>query len=324
MNKQETSRVSEVQCRNSAAVADTFLDVIINTTSGAGADEGARLRVSEIFRSSGYHARILLAGSGTEVVELARRAARGTSMTVVAGGGDGTINAVASELLSTDKALGVLPLGTFNHFAKDLHIPLDIEEAVRTIIAGHSVRIDTGEVNGRIFLNNSSLGLYPSIVDQRDKHQRMGYGKWPAFFRAMLTVLRRYPFLHVRLKAGEQEFEGHTPFVFIGNNEYEMESLNIGRRMCLNGGKLCLYMTHRLGRLGLLQLALRALFGRLREAEDFIALCTEEIWVETRRKYIRVSMDGEVAVMMTPLRYRIRPGVLRVFVPEDVEQDLKG
>src|SRR5581483_340932 len=273
------------------------IEIVINAGSGADDKEAVCLRLSEFFRSNGIHARISLAASGAEIVELARRAAGGPGATVIAGGGDGTINAVASTLVGTDKMLGILPLGTLNHLAKDLHIPLDLEAAVRTIVAGHSIRIDVGEVNGHIFLNNSGLGLYPSIVDQREKGQRLGYGKWPAFFRAVLTVLRRYPFLAVRLSANGQAFVGRTPFVFIGNNEYEIESLNLGARACLDAGQLSLYMTHRIGRLGLVRLALRALCGRLRGAKDFVALCSEEIWVETRRRYVRVSIDGEVIIL---------------------------
>jgi len=292
------------------------MDVILNAGSGAGSDESFQSQLAEIFQRHGLQANIMLARPGTNVVQLAERAALGPSQIVVAGGGDGTINAVASALAGTDKTLGVLPVGTLNHFAKDLGIPLDLEGAVRTIGEGYTTRVDVGEVNGRIFLNNSGLGLYPSIVNQREKRQRLGHGKWPAFLAASLTVLRRYPFLQVRLNMEEQLFAGHTPFVFIGNNEYQMERLNIGTRKSLTSGQLCLYMTTNVGRLGLLRLALLALFGRLRGARDFKAVCSKEIWVETRRKVVRVATDGEITLMQTPLHYRIRPGFLSVLTPK--------
>jgi diacylglycerol kinase family enzyme len=198
--------------------------------------------------------------------------------------------------------------------------------AARTIIAGHAVNIDVGEVNERIFVNNSSLGLYPSIVRQREKVQRLGHGKWPAFLWATLMVLRRYPFLNVRLFVDGADFATRTPFIFVGNNVYEMESFNIGRRARLDAGVLSLYVTHRTSRLGLLKLALRALFKRLRQAEDFIALITTEVHVETRhrrRRPIRVATDGEVTLMTSPLHYRVRPGALRVLVPEETEGAVK-
>ena len=290
--------------------------IIINATSGANDKERAREHLCEIFAARGLDARITLAQSGAEIVELARRAAREDCDTIVAGGGDGTINAVASALVGTNKRLGVLPLGTLNHFAKDLKIPLELEEAASTILDGQVARVDVGEVNGRIFLNNSSLGLYPSIVRQREKQQeRLGRGKWPAFIWATLSVLRRYPFMTVRLSTDKEELLRRTPFVFVGNNEYQMESFNVGARSCLDAGQLSLYTAHRTGRLGLLRFAVRALFGGLRDERDFDAMCTKEVWIETRRKRLRVATDGEVTVMNTPLHYRVLPGALRVIVP---------
>jgi YegS/Rv2252/BmrU family lipid kinase len=297
--------------------------VIINASSGTDNKEGARAQLEKFFASAGVEARISLAESGDEIIRLARRAVADNCQPVIAGGGDGTINAVASVLVDTDRTLGVLPLGTLNHFAKDLKIPLDLEGAAHVLFEGQEMRVDVGEVNGRIFLNNSSLGLYPNIVRHRDKQQqRLGRGKWPAFVWATLTMLKRYPFLNVRLSTDEQTLVRHAPFVFIGNNEYEMESFNIGGRACMDKGELSLYVAHRTGRLGLLRLALRALFGRLRDAQDFDAMCTKEIWIETRHpKRLRVATDGEVTIMTTPLYYRARSGALRVLVPKEVIGD---
>jgi YegS/Rv2252/BmrU family lipid kinase len=291
------------------------IEVIINASSGPGHEESVQHRVAEAFKAGGMDARISLARAGMEVVQFAKRAARGDAEIIVAGGGDGTISAVVSAMIGTDKTLGILPFGTMNHFAKDLLIPLDLESAVATILAGHAEKVDVGEVNGRTFINNSSLGLYPSIVREREKQQRLGWGKWPAYIWAALAVLRRYPFLDVRVGVDGRELKGHTPFVFIGNNEYEMESLNVGRRACLDKGELSLYMSNRTGRLGLIRLALRALLGGLRQEKHFTALCTKEIWIGTKRKRVRVALDGEVTVMEPPLHYRVRPGGLRVLTP---------
>ncbi len=290
--------------------------VIINVASGADNKDVVRDQLTGIFRSSDLDARIFLARGGTEIIRLARQAVKEDRRPIVAGGGDGTISAVASTIAGTNRPLGVLPLGTLNHFAKDLHIPLDLEDAARVCIEGRAISVDVGEVNGRVFLNNSSLGLYPSIVRRREKlQQRLGHGKWPAFVWAALSVLRRYPFLDVRLHVDGRELVRRTPFIFVGNNEYEMEGVNVGGRSCLDAGQLSLHVAHRTGRLGLLRFALRALFGGLRNEKDFDALCTKEVMVETRRHRLNVALDGEVAVMSTPLHYRVRPGALRVLVP---------
>jgi len=300
--------------------------VIINASSGSDDKSQPREILANTFASRNVEARISLAKSGEEIIDLARRAVRDNCQPIIAGGGDGTINAVASVLVDTDRTLGVLPLGTLNHFAKDLNIPLDVEAAARVCLDGREASVDVGEVNDRIFLNNSSLGLYPSIVQHREKQQQqLGRGKWPAFVWATLTTLKRYPFLSVRLSTDDERLIRHTPFIFVGNNEYEMESFNVGARSCINAGQLSLYVAHRTGRLGLLRLGWRALFGGLRDEEDFNAMCTKEVWIETRRpKRLRVATDGEVTVMTTPLHYRVRSGALRVLVPKESSEKQMG
>ena len=297
------------------------IEVIINAGAGAEHKDGIQDQLLEMFRAGGIEARVSLARSGSEITEFARRAVQSDADAIIAGGGDGTINAVASEVIGSDKTLGVLPLGTLNHFAKDLQIPIELDGAVQTIIAGHVIEVDFGEVNGRIFLNNSSLGLYPSIVREREKIQRLGHGKWPAFVWAALSVLRRYPFVEIRLSVDGKEMTLKTPFVFIGNNEYAMETLNIGGRARLDAGRLSLYITNRTGRLGLIRLALRALFGGLRQEKDFLALLTDEIWLGTKHRRLRVALDGEVTVMEPPLKYRVHRRGLRVLAPERNETE---
>jgi YegS/Rv2252/BmrU family lipid kinase len=292
------------------------IEVIINAGSGADDKKDVPRLLGEMFAANDAEVRISVAHSGAEVVHLAKRAAQTDAEVIVAGGGDGTINSVAAAVIDAQKTLGILPFGTMNHLAKDLQLPLDIEGAVKTILEGEVTSIDTGEINGHIFLNNSSLGLYPSIVRERQKQQQLGWGKWPAFVWAALSVLRRYPFLNVRLSVDGNELATRTPFVFIGNNEYEMETLNIGSRSCLDAGNLSLYVTNRIGRLGLIRLALRALFGGLRQEKDFLALCSKEIWIDTKHKRLRVALDGEVIMMQPPLHYRVRPRTLRVLVPK--------
>ena len=296
------------------------IEVIINASSGSENKISIKEQVKEAFRANNLDARISLAKSGEDISELAKRAAKSEVQIIVAGGGDGTVSAVAAEIIGTGKTLGVLPLGTLNHFAKDLQISLDIEEAVRVISENYTQKVDVGEINGRIFINNSSIGLYPNIVRQREQHQKSGYGKWFALARATIETLRRYRSLHVKLKIESKEIVRRSPFVFVGNNEYEMEIFNVGSRKCLDAGKLSLYLLHRTGKFGLLSLGLRTLFGRLRQAKDFEAFCVEEIKIETRRKRLLVAFDGEVEKINAPLCYRIRPQALRVIVPKESEK----
>jgi diacylglycerol kinase family enzyme len=177
-------------------------------------------------------------------------------------------------------------------------------------------RVDVGEVNGRIFLNNSSLGLYPDIVRDREKQQRrLGRGKWPAAVWATLAALRRYPFLSMRLTVNGKTLARRTPFVFIGNNRYTMEGLAIGERDHLDDGLLSLYVAQHPTRLGLLRFAVDALLGKLGSERDFDVLEADGFEIDTHHAHLHVATDGEVTQMATPLRYRVRPGALTVLVP---------
>ncbi len=297
------------------------LKIIISAGAGSVAGDNGKVRetLTSIFNEHQIDIDVSVATSGAELTELAQDAARGPYKAIVAGGGDGTVSSVAASVIDSDKILGVLPLGTLNHFARDLRISSDLETAIPTIVAGHTTEIDVAEVNNRIFLNNSSLGLYPTIVRERVKHQRLGFRKWPAFVWATIQALRRYPFLDVRLRVKDHLIDRTTPFVFVGNNEYAMESFNIGMRDRLDRGVLSIYITHRTSRLKLITLALRALIGRLRDDKDFLALSSNEVKIETRHKRLRVAFDGEIELMETPLQYRIRTRALRVIVPKEAE-----
>ena len=287
--------------------------VILNANSGNGNDEALSRRVHDLFAAADMPAEVALARGAQEISAKIAHAIAMNSDVIVAGGGDGTVSLVAAALVDREIALGVLPLGTLNHFAKDLRLPMNLDAAVQQIVAGVRLKVDVGEVNGRIFVNNSSLGLYPDIVRDRELQQRrLGRSKWLAFFWAAVAALRRYPFLSVGLIVQGSEHRRRTPFVFIGNNEYRMQGFALGGRECLSAGRLSLYTAQHPGRLRLVQFALRALAGRLKQARDFDLMVTTELVVESRKQHLRVATDGEVTVLRPPLRYRIRPASLTV------------
>ncbi|MDB6093464.1 MAG: sphingosine kinase [Verrucomicrobia bacterium] len=297
------------------------ITVIANSRSGKGADDSLRSKLEELFRANGRDAEIRLAGEN-DLKSLAEKAAQGPADLVVAAGGDGTVACVAAALVGTDKTLGVLPLGTLNHFSKDLHLPQELEEAVRVVIVGQTIHVDVAEVNDRVFLNTSSLGLYPLVISERDAEQRrFGRGKWSAFARAFFHVLRRHPLMQVSIVADGRKISRRTPSVFVGNNEYELKGFDLGTRNSLQDGKLGLYVTRDTSRWGVFRLLARALFGRLDPSVDYDGLALEEAWVETRHGSALVATDGEVTTMTSPLHYRIRPAALRVRVPREEEPD---
>lgn len=292
------------------------IEVIINAGGGSFVADHTEQQLRKAFERSGLDVNLNFAHSGSEITSMAKKAAESDAEIVVAGGGDGTISTVAAMAADAGKVLGVIPLGTLNHFSKDLSIPQNIQGAISVLADGEVRHVDAGEVNGRIFLNNSSIGLYPRIVRRRQVEQeRLGKGKWSAAFSAALRVFLRRPFIIVKIRLRNRIFIRKTPFVFIGNNEYHMDLYNIGARERLDGGRLSLYFPHRGGRIGVLILLVKTVFGQLRQAKEFETLSTESVTLRTPKPRVVTALDGETVVMDSPLEYRIRPGYLRVLVP---------
>jgi len=289
--------------------------VVMNSSSGHGTAEKISDRLKELFVAAGREVRITLAEGGPGISTAMREAVEGGCDTLVAGGGDGTINAGAVAVLERDIPLGVLPLGTLNHLAKDLGVPLDLDEAAKVVLEGVVCRVDVGEVNGRLFLNNSSLGVYPAIVRLRERYQASGSGKWIAALWAGLTVLRRNPFMAVRIIAEGQSTVRTTPFVFVGNNEYRMVGLHAGARASIATGHLALYVLNAERRVGLMRLAWQVVRKGADEVKELDLITVEELTIETRRRHLQVALDGEVVPLRSPLHYQVKPGALRVHVP---------
>lgn len=289
--------------------------VIVNSRSGSLGSEAKRERLKAALSAQGVEASIVRFRRSSEIAAaIDSHLAKGYRL-VVAAGGDGTVNATASRLVGSDATLGVIPGGTLNHFAKDLGIPLDFEAAVDTLVNGVAARVDAAEVNGRYFVNNSSLGVYPSTVGRRAEIERRGFRKWTAFFLAALATLHRLPMITVRLEANGRQLTRSTPFLFVGNNVYELEGVKVGSRARMDAGHLCVFVAREIGRFRLLGLAVASLFGKLRDSEHLDVLCARELWIDSPRRVLAASLDGEVTRLAPPLHYRIHPGALRVMVP---------
>ena len=295
-----------------------MITVLLNAAAGLKRDEAMPARLSELFAKAGSPVRIVPLEFGTDAAQAVRSAVQTGAAVVVAAGGDGTVRSVAAGLVGSQTPLGVLPLGTLNHFAKDLGIPLDLERAVETIVARHQLSVDVGAVNDRVFVNNSSIGIYPDIVAAREDLRRQGRRKWTAFALATARILRHYRGVRVRLETGTLTKTAVTPFLFVGNNEYQVEGIRLGSRVRLDAGRLYAYLAPRLRGPDLPKLLALALAGRAMDNHALESFATRDLRVDTpARRAVRVALDGEVRLMAVPLRYRILPGALPVIVPAD-------
>ena len=283
--------------------------VILNRNKAAPGDIEAALQAAGIEPS-------LEAVEGGTIDERTRAALEQGAKLVVVGGGDGSVGAAASALKGTETALGILPLGTLNHFARDLGIPFPIEEAAALIASGQTHSVDVAEVNGRTFVNNSAIGLYPLMVVDRDSQQRrLGRSKRLAMLVASLRTLWRFHDHRLTLTSEEGRSALDTPLLFVGNNDYSLALPAAGRRDALDDGKLCVLVMRKKGVPGFLAATIRALIGLTRR-DDMVAMeGLTRLRVASGRRDLTVSVDGETVTMAPPLDYRIHSAALRVIAP---------
>jgi YegS/Rv2252/BmrU family lipid kinase len=290
--------------------------VLLNRGGGAvAADPDIPGKVAEALTKAGIDAEVELVEGGDCAVRCKAVAERGDPLLIV-GGGDGTIGAAASALVGTDTRLGILPLGTLNHFARDLGIPADLDEAAALIAKGRDRRVDVAEMNDRIFINNSAIGLYPLMVVDRDlQRRRLGRSKRLAMLVASLRTLARFNHQRLTLTVNDQKGLLDTPLLFVGNNDYRIDLGAPGQRESIEDGELCVMVMRKKSRSGFIAASIRALFNRSRPDDMVYLEGVERLRVESRRGHVPVSLDGEVVSAASPLDYRIRKKALRVIAP---------
>jgi len=295
----------------------TALSILVNGKGGAASrDPDIAKTVAAAFETAGVDAEVELIDGGECEVRAKAVAERGDRLVVV-GGGDGTISAAASALIGSKTALGILPLGTLNHFARDLGIATDVDEAARMIAGGNHRRVDVAEMNERIFINNSAIGLYPLMVVDRDlQRRRLGRSKRLAMIVASMRTLFRFNHQRLTLTVNDEK-KGRidTPLLFVGNNDYRIDIGAPGERETLDDGRLSVFVMRKNSRRGLIAASIRALFDRSRK-DDMVTLDgVERLRVDSHRSELAVALDGEVVRAKPPLDYKIRKQALRVIAP---------
>lgn len=292
--------------------------LILNAGGGAMLRGGEELagRVQQALAAAGVAAQAIRV-DGARLIDAVTEVAAASPPLLIAGGGDGTLSSVAGVLADGNVPLAILPLGTLNHLARDLGIPGDIDEAAAVIAAGRTTRIDLGEVNGRAFVNNCSIGIYPAWVRDRDVERRRGLPKWLASVPAAWRTLARLRHHRLRVTIEGNPTRIVTPLLFVGNNAYSLDPGALGQRRSLQDGLLSVHALKNCTRLGLVAFAARLLVGRIDSDRDF-ALVGEgaAVTVEAHARSIALGIDGEYVRLRAPLRFRIRPGALPVIVSE--------
>ena len=289
--------------------------VTLVNQGGGGAADGVAARIGDALAAVGVDSEVLLVEGKDCAARAAEHVEQGAEL-IIAAGGDGTMGAVAGELAGSKATMGILPLGTLNHFARDLGIPFDLGEAAAAIAAGHRRQIDIAEVNGRAFVNNAAIGLYPLMVVDRDaQRERLGRSKRLAMLVASLRTMARFHSRRLKLSIDGGEAMVDTPLLFVGNNDYRLAMPGAGQRDSLDRGELSIMVMRSKSLPGFLAATGRALLGMSRE-DDMVRLDgVKELGVDSARSHLSLAMDGETLDLPPPLAFRIRPKALNVIVP---------
>ncbi|MEY4941130.1 MAG: hypothetical protein RIQ93_2865 [Verrucomicrobiota bacterium] len=235
---------------------------------------------------------------------------------LLVGGGDGTVSAAAGHLAHTGIPLGVLPLGTLNHFAKDLGAPDQWREAVVRLANAPIRAVDVGEVNGRVFINNCSIGSYAEAVRRRDAlRARRGYRKWTAMFLAAWGVFRRLRRIRVEIHTPDGHYKRRTPFICVSNNRYAGQLFDPALRERLDEGQVCIYTTRAVGSAAVLRMFWQSLVRRIDQTDALEIFCASRATVILEENSVPAACDGELLPLRSPLHFRIRSGALNVLSP---------
>ncbi|MFW2099291.1 diacylglycerol/lipid kinase family protein [Acinetobacter johnsonii] len=235
---------------------------------------------------------------------------------VVAAGGDGTLNAVASKLMGTDIPMGILPLGTFNYVARVLNIPLDLLDAAKTISEGQPRSVHVAQLNQHIYLNNASLGLYPLFIQKREQFNKH-FGRFPlhAYTSALDVLIRDRKELKLEVEVDGQRYPVKTSLIFFGNNQLQLAEMKLRIAEAAEAGKVAGVVVAKSDKRTLFKTLWQLIKGNLDQASDVYSFAADEVIVHSKRNKLTVAVDGEIVTMTPPLKITVRKHALNVMVP---------
>lgn len=293
--------------------------VILNTDSGDGVEGASSGEIEKLFAGRGHKASVQTISAGGNIAQLVSEAGGPSVTCVVAAGGDGTICGVVDALVGTDMELGVIPLGTFNYFARSFKIPQEVAPAVDVICAGLSRPINVGSVNGTIFLNNASLGLYAAILSRREGiYRRWGRSRLAAYWSVLSAMATIYRPLTLGVTINGENLRATSPMIFVAASAYQLDEFDIEGAEAIRNGEFAVLLAPNCGRFMLIWKALLIAFRGVRKDRDFTLLTGKDVIVETRRSSALVARDGERETMTGPFAFRLMQNAIRLRVPESV------
>lgn len=295
------------------------LIIIFNHGLEADKQQALHEKISAPLQEAGYNLQFIRmdgSKSSQEKCEKLIKQSKPENAHVVAVGGDGTVNFVAGLCYRYDMPMGIIPLGTFNYFARDLQIPLALEDAIANLVNGTLQKVSIGMVNDHVFLNNASFGLYTKIIrDREEVNLRFGRLRLVAAISAMIRLFKKQRLLHVHIISDGKEETHLTPMIFVGNNTFQLNNLGLDPQQATNNHQLAVLILKEGTRLHMLRLIILGIFRNMHIESNLEEFYADKFDVNTRKKSLDLVLDGEILHCTTPLSFEVKREALTVITP---------
>ena len=290
--------------------------LIANRKSGTNArDRDAITRATDAFGRA--RTRLYTWSPDTDIAGLVDRALDEGADTIIAAGGDGTAMAVAGAMVGRDAAFGVLPLGTFNFFARGLGLPEDPAEAARVLASARAHPIHVGTVNGRVFLNNASLGIYPAVLKMRESvYARYGRRRIMAHWSVVKSFLRFQRPMHLTIETEDETRLARTPLLFVSRSAYQLDAFGLKGAGAIADDAFAVLIARGETRADLFRSAARLVTRTAVEGRDYDLIHARQLTVHTRRSRALLAYDGEKARAPSPFAFRMSDQPLTILLPQ--------
>lgn len=290
--------------------------VLVNRKAGRRRGGALADELRAAFNKAGARPEIRLLRRGEDFGDAVDCAKQDGFGVIVAAGGDGTIASAANTLRGAEVHFGIIPLGTFNYFARSIGVPETIEGAVAAVVKGTPRALSVATLNGRVFLNNANFGVYPDMLADREaNYARWGRSRVGAYWSALTTLTRLPRPLALRITAPDTDVQVRTPVAFIFANAFQMRQMGLEGAACVEDGKLAVLIAPNEGRWGLIKSGFALLFGRMTRGHDFSLISATEVEITTKRKSLRLARDGERERLRGPYKFATHDKALTVMVP---------
>ncbi|MEQ6249476.1 diacylglycerol kinase family protein [Sulfitobacter sp. HNIBRBA3233] len=292
--------------------------VILNRGSGGRDGETREATIRRAFARHGYDVDIMSFNPRNGVERAARAALEAKPDIIAVSGGDGTICAVASVMAGSVQTMAVIPSGTFNYFARSLDLPEDIDRAVDVIATGQKRPTNIAMINDSVFLNNTSIGAYSAILQNREGiYAKWGRSRIAAYWSVIKTLATFRAPLKITVTIDGTAREYRTPLVFVMNNAFQLDQMNLPGRAHIENGQMVLLIAPHTNRWGLLKNAMALGMGIAKPKSDYELHGAAEFCIDMKRKRRAVARDGEISKMAGPFNLRVVHGALDVIVPSE-------